>query len=471
MRDKRHSMDMLNGPILPKIFLYSFPIMISGMLQLLYNTADMATIGSFCGQSALAALGSTSVIINLQINLFIGIATGARVMVAQYYGAKRYSDISETSHTSILVAIICGCILTLVGVFLSRTFLIWISTPTGSLDIATLYLKVYFLGMPASMIVNFGTAILGAAGETRKPMVIMFMSCVLNAVLNLILVHPLGVSGVALATVIGQFFSAFMIMKCLISNDEAYKIDLKNLRIYGRKLKTMLIIGIPAGLQGSLFSISNAVVQATINEFGTIIVAGSSASNNLEGFVYTAVNSVSQGTLTFTGQNIGAGKKERIGRIYRDSVFATTVIGIVLGGLALLTSRWGLLLFTTDSQVLVEAHRRLSVIVMWYFLCGIMDVTAGVLRGLGCSLTPAFFTVFGVCGIRILGISLFKSVGLIDFQNPGAVVWVYLLYHISWFITIIIHTITLHFVRKKQGLYMVRSQKGEDKICNQKKSI
>ena len=469
MRDKRHSMDMINGPILPKIILYSFPIMLSGIFQLLYNTADMATVGSFCGNAALAAVGSTSALVTLQINLFVGIATGARVKIAQYYGARRLKDVSEMSHTAILVAVICGVFLTIVGLFFSRTFLIWMSSPADVIDTATIYLKVYFLGMPASMIVNFGTAILGAAGETKKPTAIMMISCIINVVLNLILVYPLGVSGVALATVIGQYFSAVMIMRCLIKNDEDYKINLRELRIYGRKLKEMLIIGIPAGIQGCMFSISNVVVQATINGFDTLVVAGSSAANSLEGFVYTSVNSVSQGTLTFTGQNIGAGQKERIGRIYRDYVLATSVIGILLGAVAILTSKWGLLIFTTDSAVIVEAQRRLICIVMGYFVCGLMDVTVGVLRGLGYSIMPTFFTIFGVCGIRILGINIMSNLGLIDFSNPAAVMFVYLTYPVSWIITTIIHTITLHFVRKKMGLYIKR--KGENKKCQEKVNV
>ena len=460
MQKKSRHIDMVSGPILPRLIAYSIPIILSGILQLLYNAAAIVVVGRFVGKTSLAAVGSTSALINLQVNLFVGLAVGARVVIAQYYGAKDERAVKETTHTSILIAIISGLLLTLIGTFCSRYFLELMATPDDVIDLSTEYLKIYFLSMPASLIVNFGSSILGAAGDTKRPMYIMMISGVINVGLNLLLVisFGLGVAGVAIATTVSQYFSAVLILCCLIFTNDYYKLSLKLLRIHWDKLKKILAIGIPAGVQGVIFSISNVIIQSSVNAFGSTVVAGNSAAANVEGFVYTSMNAISQATLTFTGQNVGAHKPKRIKRVYLNSLGLVTVIGLIMGTLVYIFSTPVLSLYTADPSVIRCGQLRLFWICLPYFLCGIMDVSAGALRGMGHSVVPMLVTILGVCGIRIVWIAVVHATGLVDTAQKTSIKWVYVSYMISWAVTFLVHAVCVFFAQRKlqsaeEGIY------------------
>lgn len=304
---KSYEIDMCNGPLLGKLLLFALPLMLSGILQLLFNAADIIVVGRFTGSHALAAVGSTSSLINLLVNLFIGFSIGANVLTAQYYGAKDQKNIHQTIHTSILISLIGGIILIAVGVLLARPLLELMATPEDVLDQATLYMKIYFCGMPATMVYNFGAAILRAIGDTRRPLYFLFTAGVLNVFLNLffVIVFHMGVAGVALATIISQTLSAILVVRCLTNLDGICRLYLKQLKIYPEKLLRIVQIGLPAGLQGAVFSISNVLIQSSVNSFGSIAMAGNTAASNLEGFVYTSMNAVYQTALSFTSQNMG----------------------------------------------------------------------------------------------------------------------------------------------------------------------
>ena len=459
MKKNSRRLDMVSGPILPRLITYAIPIILSGVLQLLYNAADIVVVGRFVGKTSLAAVGSTSALINLQVNLFVGIAVGARVVIAQYYGAKDERAVKEATHTSVVVALISGLVLTAIGTFCSRFFLELMSTPDDVIDLSTEYLKIYFLGMPASLMVNFGTSILGAAGDTKRPMYIMMGSGIINVGLNLLLVisFGLGVAGVAIATTVSQYFSAVLILCCLIFTNDFYKLSVKQLRIHWDKLKKILAIGIPAGVQGMIFSISNVIIQSSVNAFGSTVVAGNSAAANVEGFVYTSMNAISQATLTFTGQNVGAHKPKRIARVYLDSLGLVTVIGLVMGALMYTFSAPVLSLYTVDPSVIRCGQLRIFWICLPYFFCGIMDVSAGALRGMGHSVLPMLVTILGVCGIRIVWIAVVHATGLVDAAQKTSIKWVYISYMVSWAVTFAVHAACFYFalrkLKKAEGVY------------------
>lgn len=325
---KSYEIDMCNGPLLGKLLIFALPLMLSGILQLFFNAADIIVVGRFTGSHALAAVGSTSSLINLLVNLFIGFSIGANVLTAQYYGAKDQKNIHQTVHTSILVSILGGFLLVVIGLLLARPLLELMATPDDVLDQATLYMQIYFCGMPATMLYNFGAAILRAIGDTRRPLYFLFTAGVLNIFLNLffVIVFHMGVAGVALATIISQALSAFLVVRCLTRLDGLCRLHLRQLKIYPEKLVRIIQIGLPAGLQGAVFSISNVLIQSSVNSFGSIAMAGNTAASNLEGFVYTSMNAVYQTALSFTSQNMGAGNYKRIGMILRRCVALVTVI-------------------------------------------------------------------------------------------------------------------------------------------------
>ena len=314
---KSYEMDMCNGPLLGKILLYSIPLMLSSILQLLFNAADVIVVGRFAGHESLAAVGSTSSLINLLINVFIGLSVGANVLVAQHYGAGRNEQVKETVHTAVAISLVCGTFLIFVGLFLSRPLLVLMGTPENVLDKATLYMRIYFAGMPVLMLYNFGAAVLRAVGDTRRPLFFLVIAGVVNAVLNLFFVicFHMDVAGVALATVISECISALLVCRCLTRTEGSYRLIPSQLRIHPRALKRIAKIGLPAGFQGAVFSISNVLIQSSINSFGSVAMAGSTASANLEGFVYNAMNALYQTNLSFTSQNLGGGKYSRLNRV------------------------------------------------------------------------------------------------------------------------------------------------------------
>lgn len=441
---KSYEIDMCNGPLLGKLLLFALPLMLSGILQLLFNAADIIVVGRFTGSHALAAVGSTSSLINLLVNLFIGFSIGANVLTAQYYGAKDQKNIHQTIHTSILISLIGGIILIAVGVLLARPLLELMATPEDVLDQATLYMKIYFCGMPATMVYNFGAAILRAIGDTRRPLYFLFTAGVLNVFLNLffVIVFHMGVAGVALATIISQTLSAILVVRCLTNLDGICRLYLKQLKIYPEKLLRIVQIGLPAGLQGAVFSISNVLIQSSVNSFGSIAMAGNTAASNLEGFVYTSMNAVYQTALSFTSQNMGAGKYERIDMILRRCVALVTIIGLALGGLVVLFHQPLLSIYSTDPEVISYGTIRLFIICLPYFLCGIMDTLVGMLRGMNYSILPMIASIVGVCGLRIVWI-------FTVFRWNHTLFTLYISYPITWALTACVHFGCYLWVRKR----------------------
>lgn len=430
---QRRSFDMCEGPLVSKIILYTIPIILTGVLQLLFNAADLVVVGRCCGSNSVGAVGATGALINLIVNLFIGLSVGAGVTVAHGIGSGRADDVKRTVHTAIPTALICGAILTVVGVLFSGVFLRLMRTPAEQLELATSYMRIYFCGTIASMLYNFGSAILRAAGDTKSPLYYLTAAGILNVILNLIFVIGFGmdVAGVALATTISQIVSAALIVRALMKREDACRLELEKMHIYGRQLKRILQIGFPAGIQSSLFAVSNVIIQSSINSFGPVVNSGNAAAQNIEGFVYTSMNSYSQTSLNFTGQNFGAGKLDRIRRIMWICLIAVTCTGVALGLTALFFGRPLLSIYLTDSQEAIGyGIVRMTYIMIPYFLCGLMDVTTGLIRGLGSSVLPMLITVMGVVGIRLGWI-------YIVFRIPQyhSIKSLYLSYAISWLAT------------------------------------
>lgn len=443
-RKGRYEIDMTNGPLLGKIITFAVPLALSGILQLLFNAADMVVAGQFAGSQALAAVGSTGALINLIINLFIGLSVGVNVLVARYYGSGQQKDLSETAHTAILTSLVSGVALIFIGFALSRPLLTLMGTPEDVIDQSVLYMRIYFAGMPVIMLYNFGSAVLRAVGDTRRPLYFLTLAGVVNVGLNLffVIVLHMGVAGVATATVLSQCISAALVLRCLVKSDAAYRVDLKKLRIAKDKLLQMMKIGIPAGIQGATFSVSNVIIQSTINSFGSIAMAGATASSNLEGFLWTVVDAFTQAAQSFTSQNYGAKKPERVSRVYHICIAIATVVTIVMGVGAYLAGRQLLGLYTTDAQVIDYGMRRMLITLVPYFTIVLMNVTVGVLRGLGSSILPMVMSIGGTCGLRILWIYTLLPL------NPT---WemLFLSYPVSWLVTGAFQYICYLFLKKR----------------------
>lgn len=429
------SMDMCEGPLLKKIIIYTIPIILTGILQLLFNAADMVVVGRFCGSVSLGAIGATGALINLIINLFMGLSVGAGVLAAQALGAEDGKGVFHTVHTSIPVALISGAFLMVIGVVGSKWFLELMDTPENVLKLSTVYMRIYFCGMIPSMVYNFGAAILRAAGDTKGPLFFLTIAGVVNVILNLffVVVLHMNVAGVALATVISQILSAVLILMALTRRGDLCRLELKEMHIYGPVLRKMLRIGLPAGLQGSLFSISNVLIQSSVNSFGEVAMSGNAAAGNIEGFVYIIMNSFHQTTLNFVGQNVGAKNYKRVGRVVRISLFLVFAAGLTAGLCAWSFGRTLLGIYITDSaDAIAYGLIRMSYICTTYFLCGMMDTMTGAMRGLGVSIEPLVITVLGVCVLRIAWIYTV-------FQIPGyhTLNCLYLSYPLSWGLTLI----------------------------------
>lgn len=429
-----YEIDMVNGPLLGKIIKFAIPLMLSGILQLFFNAADIVVVGRFAGSTAMAAVGSTGSLINLIVNVFMGLSVGTNVLVARYYGARDYKNLEETVHTSVFASIVCGCILIFVGIFLAKPMLTLMGSPEDVIDQATLYVRIYFGGMPAMMLYNFGAAILRSVGDTKRPLYFLTISGVLNVGLNLILVivFDMGVAGVGIATVVSQCLAAVLVLICLVKSDAPYRVELKKLHIYKSKLLEMIRIGLPAGMQGTVFSISNVLIQSSINSFGSVVMAGSTAAGNIEGFVYTAMNSFYQTSLSFTGQNMGAKKYDRVSKIMRLCVMCVTVVGIVLGGLCTLCGETLLSIYTSDPEVIAYGMERMLLVCLPYFLCGIMDTLVGSMRGMGYSILPMIVSLAGACGLRVVWI-------LTVFAADPTLPTLFVSYPISWTVTALTH--------------------------------
>lgn len=433
-QSKKYEIDMCNGPLFGKIMVFYIPLMLSGVLQLLFNAADIIVVGRFAGSEALAAVGSTSSLINLLVNIFIGLSVGTNVLVARFYGAGQKQELSEMVHTAILTAIVSGGILVVVGVLLAGPALHLMGTPDDVINQSILYMRLYFCGMPAMMAYNFGSAVLRAVGDTKRPLYYLLFAGVVNVVLNLIFVicFHMGVAGVALATAISQVISAVLVLRCLIKSDSDYRLILKELKIYPDKLLKMIQIGVPAGLQGALFSISNVLIQSSVNSFGSVAMAGNTAASNIEGFVYTAMNAFYQTAISFTGQNYGALKFKRIGKIALICQSMVLVVGFALGNLTYLFSGTLLKLYSTEADVIQYGMLRMSIIGVTYFMCGMMDVMVGSLRGMGYSIMPMLVSLTGACLFRVVWIYTV-------FQQVNTLKCLYWSYPISWTLTFSVH--------------------------------
>ena len=430
----KYEMDMCSGSLLPKILLYSLPLMLSGILQLLFNAADIVVVGRFAGNDALAAVGSTSSLINLLVNVFMGLSVGTNVMVARFYGAGQKKELEEMVHTAILTSIVSGVILIFVGLALSRPALLLMDTPENVIDQSVLYIRIYFVGMPAMMVYNFGSAVLRAVGDTRRPLYFLMIAGVINVVLNLFFVISLsmGVAGVALATIISQAVSAILVLLCLMRSESDYRVELKKLRIVKDKMLKMIQIGLPAGMQGALFSVSNVLIQSSVNSFGSIAMAGNTAAQNLEGFVYTAMNALHQTCISFTGQNYGAKQYKRMGKILLICQGCVIVVGVLMGTGVYLAGGTLLKLYSPDPEVIQYGMLRLSYICTTYALCGMMDVMVGSLRGMGYSIMPMLVSLTGACLFRIVWImTIFKAHHSLEI--------LYVSYPISWGLTFAAH--------------------------------
>ena len=445
MEKKKYEIDMCNGPLLGKIILFYIPLMLSGILQLLFNAADIVVVGRFAGDEALAAVGSTSSLINLLVNVFMGLSVGTNVLVSRYYGAKQSKELSEMVHTSILTSIVSGFILVFVGYFISKPVLMLMDTPEDVIGMSVLYIRIYFAGMPVMMLYNFGSAILRAVGDTKRPLYFLTAAGVINVVLNLIFViaFHMGVAGVALATVISQGISACLVILCLIRTESEYKLEFKKLSINGEKLWKMICIGLPAGIQGALFSVSNVLIQSSVNSFGKIAMAGNTASSNIEGFVYVSMNALYQTSISFTGQNFGAKKFDRIKKIFGICLILVIFVGLIMGNGAYLLGGTLLKLYTKNPEAVAYGVLRMSVICTSYCLCGMMDVIVGSIRGMGYGIMPMLVSLTGACLFRILWICTI-------FQEIHTLECLYLSYPISWGLTFSVHLICFLFVLRYQ---------------------
>ncbi len=446
LKKKKYEIDMCNGPILGKLLMFAVPLMLSSILQLLFNAADVIVVGRFAGDNSLAAVGSTSSLINLLVNLFMGLSIGSNVMAARFFGAKDEKSLSDTVHTSILVSIISGVILTFIGCIFAPQILKLMQTPPEVLPLAALYLRIYFAGMTANMIYNFGAALLRAMGDTKRPLYYLTLAGVVNVILNLVFVilFKLDVAGVAIATVISQFIMALLVIRCLLKEQGGMHLDIKKLRVNKKIFIKIVQIGLPASLQGMIFSISNVIIQSAVNSFGAVTVAGNSAAANIEGFVYVAMNAFYQANISFTSQNVGASKYERINKILVRAELSVIVTGVILGNAAYFFGPHLLRLYTTSDEVVNAGLVRLLYICVPYCLCGMMDVMVGSLRGLGYAVMPMIVSLIGACGLRLFWIFTFFQTD--RFHSTKSL---YMTYPISWFVTFAAHVICFIIVRRK----------------------
>ena len=450
---KNYEMNMCEGPLAGKMLIFTIPLMFSGILQLLFNAADTIVVGRYAGSQALAAVGSTSSLINLLVNMFMGLSVGANILISRYYGAKKEEDIGRTVHTSITVAAIAGVFLAILGNIFAKPLLMLMGSPSDVVELATVYVKIYFMGMPVFLVYNYGAAILRAIGDTKRPLYYLTTAGVINVILNLVFVigFNMSVAGVALATVIAQCVSALLLLRCMCQMEGSCRLELKKLGIDKEKAWLLLRHGLPAGLQGSVFSFSNVLIQSSINSFGSVAMAGSSAAANIEGFIYTAMNSFQQTALCFTSQNLGGGKYERINKVLRNSVLMVAFVGLTMGGGCYIFGERLLGIYSSDPEVISYGLIRFRWIGIPYFLCGIMDALVGMLRGLGYAVVPMCVSIIGACGFRIVWIATI-------FQQYHSLDVLFSSYCISWILTGGTHLISFIIVwrRLKRRLLQTR---------------
>ena len=442
---RSYEMDLCSGPLLSKILLFSLPLILSGVLQLLFNATDIVVVGKFAGSNAMAAVGSTTSLFNLLVNSFIGISVGANVLVARHYGERDYDGVQQTIQTALLTGLIGGAILIVLGVVLARPMLTLMATPDEVIDQAVLYMQVYFIGMPATMIYNFGAAVLRAVGDTRRPLYFLMAAGVMNVLGDLLFVCMLGmgVAGTAIATVLSQCVSAGADRAVPCQNRTACAISTCAVCTSARISSPRIMqVGLPAGMQSVIFNISNVLIQSSVNSFGAVTVAGNTAAANIEGFVYISMNALYQTSISFTSQNLGAKNYHRIDQTLVRCMCIVTLIGLVLGNGAHLLGNHLLHIYSDDLEVISFGMQRLSVISVTYCLCGMMDVLAGTIRGLGYSMLPMIVSLIGACVFRIIWI-------FTVFRVQHTLFILYASYPISWILTILAHFVCYLIVRKK----------------------
>lgn len=426
-RFQKTEVDLTEGSVLGKILAFALPLVLSNILQCLYNAADVIVVGRFAGELPLAAVGATTSVINLIINLFIALSVGTSVTVATAIGARNRERTQRLIHTSIALALVCSVLVTLVGVFGARKFLLLMDTNADILDMATAYMQIYFAGSIFSLLYNFGAAILRAAGDSRRPLIYLAVAGVVNVLLNLffVIVCDMTADGVALATVISQAISAVLVLVALFRHTGDCRLSLKRLRFHGRETWDILRTGLPAGIQSAIFSLSNTMIQTAVNSFdNSLIVAGNTAAMNIEGFVFTAMYAMHVTAVTAAGQNIGAGKLHRLNAVLRDCLITVALIGAVLGGLSYLLAEPLLGIYLPKSpEAITYGVRRLAIIGLSYFTCGLMDTLVGFQRGMGNTLVPMIVSILGVCGIRMVWIytvfAAYPTLEVLFFSYPA----------------------------------------------------
>jgi putative MATE family efflux protein len=444
LKKNKYEIDMCNGTIMDKLISFSIPLMLSGILQLMFNAVDIVVVGRFSGSQALAAVGSTTALINVFTNLFIGISLGANVLAARYYAAGKTKEMSETVHTAIALALVSGVAMAVIGVVFARGALEIMGTPDDVIAKSTLYMQIYFCGMPFFMMYNYGAAILRAVGDTKRPLIFLIVSGVINAVLNLflVIVFHLDVAGVGIATVISQLVSCILVLRCLHHTESSYQLHLAKLRIRSVYLKQIFEVGVPAGIQSTVINISNAMLQSSVNSFGSIAMAGYTASNNIFGFLYVSVNSFTQACMSFTSQNYGVKKLKRMDRVLIDCMILSVVVTLILGSSVYVFGPELLHIYSDQADVIQYGMEIFSYTTVTYFLCGLMDLFPGALRGMGYSTVPMILSIIGTVGVRIIWIY-----GL--FPSHRSLTFLFLSYPVSWIATIIMQVICFWFVRKK----------------------
>ena len=436
-KKNKYEIDMCNGTVLDKLISFSIPLMLSSILQLLFNAVDIVVVGRFSGSRALAAVGSTTALINVFTNLFIGVSLGANVLAARFYATKQEKQMSETVHTAVTFALISGIVMVFVGLFFSKAALLLMDTPSDVIGQSALYMRIYFAGMPFFMLYNYGAAILRAVGDTKRPLFFLIIAGIVNAALNLflVIVLHLGVAGVAIATVIAQMISCLLVLRCLYRSDGSYQ-----LRFSAMTIKWIYLI--PAGIQSTVINFSNVLLQSSVNSFGSIAMAGYTAANNIFGFLYAAANSITQACMSFTSQNYGAGKWKRMDKVLRNCILLSVVVSLILGGGSYLFGPELLKIYTSDPKVIQCGMEILLYTTVTYFMCGLMDLFPGALRGMGYSAIPMLLSIIGTVGTRIVWIFMI-------FPRHRSLDVLFISYPASWLITIILQVICYFFVRKR----------------------
>ena len=443
MKNNKYEIDMCNGTLMDKLISFSLPLMLSGILQLIFNAVDIIVVGRFTGSQALAAVGSTTALINIFTNLFIGISLGANVLAARFYASGKEKEMSETVHTSITLALISGLVMALAGVLLARFALNLMGTPNDVIDQSVLYMRIYFLGMPFFMLYNYGAAILRAVGDTKRPLFFLVISGMTNAVLNLVLVivFHMGVAGVAIGTIVSQLISSILVLRCLYTSNTSYRLYFSKLGIKTQYLKQIFQVGIPAGIQSTVINLSNPLLQSSVNSFGSVAMAGYTAANNIFGFLYMSVNAVTQSCMSFTSQNYGVKKLKRMDRVLLDCMILSVGVTLTLGCGAYFFGPELLKIYTSDADVIRCGVEVLAFTTVPYFCCGIMDLLPGALRGMGYSGVPMILSIIGTVGTRIVWIF-----GL--FPAHRSLSFLFISYPVSWILTILMQAVCFCFVRK-----------------------